>query len=169
MNKYKLINLKTNEEHLCEKVEIDGFEYYLSNEEIMNGDWSYDIMMKSINQINNVYSKKVIATNNSNIDLPKVVDEVEKLANIYCKEMDRIGEFHDFHSFKYAYNKSQESCPFSEEDMIEFAEWCQNQYFYSTVEKKWSTEFKIYDGVLYTTKELIELWKQQKTKIVYYE
>lgn len=51
---------------------------------------------------------------------------------------------------------------FTEEDMIEFAEWCQNQYFYSTVEKKWSTEFKIYDGVLYTTKELLQLWKEQQ-------
>jgi hypothetical protein len=32
--KYKLINNKTKEEHLCEKVTIDGFDYYVSNEKI---------------------------------------------------------------------------------------------------------------------------------------
>lgn len=29
--KYKLINTKTKEEHLCDKVTIGGFEYYISN------------------------------------------------------------------------------------------------------------------------------------------
>jgi len=39
---------------------------------------------------------------------------------------------------------------------IKFAEWSQNRYFYSNVEKKWSTEFKIYEGELFTTQELFE-------------
>ena len=30
--KYKLINQKTKEEHLCDKVTIDGFDYYASDE-----------------------------------------------------------------------------------------------------------------------------------------
>lgn len=30
--KYKLINKTTSEEHLCDKVTIDGFDYYLSDE-----------------------------------------------------------------------------------------------------------------------------------------
>lgn len=36
MNKYKLINLNTKEEQLCDKVTIDGFEYYLSDEKKIN-------------------------------------------------------------------------------------------------------------------------------------
>ena len=32
MNKYKLINLNTKEEQLCDKVTIDEFDYYISNE-----------------------------------------------------------------------------------------------------------------------------------------
>lgn len=30
--KSKLINTQTKEEHLCEKVTIDGFEYYVSDD-----------------------------------------------------------------------------------------------------------------------------------------
>jgi len=29
--KYKLINAQTKEEHLCDKVTIDGFDYYVSD------------------------------------------------------------------------------------------------------------------------------------------
>ena len=32
MNKYKLINKQTGEEHLCDKVVIDGWDYYVSDE-----------------------------------------------------------------------------------------------------------------------------------------
>lgn len=32
--KYKLINKTTGEEHLCDKVIIEGFDYYVSDEKI---------------------------------------------------------------------------------------------------------------------------------------
>jgi len=32
--KYKLINKQTGEEHLCNKVTIDGFNYYVSDEKV---------------------------------------------------------------------------------------------------------------------------------------
>ena len=32
--KYKLTNKQTNEENLCDKVTIDGFDYYVSGNEI---------------------------------------------------------------------------------------------------------------------------------------
>lgn len=31
MKKYKLINNQTKEEYLCDKVTIDGFDYYVSD------------------------------------------------------------------------------------------------------------------------------------------
>lgn len=34
MNKYKLINLNTKEEHFCDKITIDGFNYYVSDDKI---------------------------------------------------------------------------------------------------------------------------------------
>ena len=180
--KYKLINKVTQEEHLCGKITIDGFDYYMTYpEKCCIQKEGKTVMNKGCMERN--HCEKVIATNNPNIDIPKVVNEIEKLAfdyheqvkrNYYStgqkaqlpksnKEFQAMGD-----GFIDGYNKSQEMFPFTEEDMIEFAEWCQNQYFYSTVEKKWSTEFKIYDGVLYTTKELLKIWKKQQPKIVYY-
>jgi len=32
--KYRLINKQTGEEHLCDKVTIDGFDYYVSDDKI---------------------------------------------------------------------------------------------------------------------------------------
>ena len=191
---YKLVNIKTGQEIICDKIQIENFDYYVSDEGYFKhndlnvpSDFSKvsDISITKIpdldivNDSRNGY-KKVIATNNPNIDIPKVVNEVEKIADEWFL-INGYNQFDYIHShripdaittnklFKTGYNKSQETHPFSEEDMIEFAEWCQNQYFYSTVEKKWSTEFKIYDGVLYTTKELLKIWKEQQPKTIYYE
>ena len=190
---YKLVNIKTGQEIICDKIQIENFEYYVSDEKPK----LKDVVITAVGNIHYInedskdfiehvskLGKKVIATNNQNIDIPKVVNEIEKLAfdyheqvkrNYYStgqkaqlpksnKEFQAMGD-----GFIDGYNKSQEMFPFTEEDMIEFAEWCQNQYFYSTVEKKWSTEFKIYDGVLYTTKELLKIWKEQQPKTIYYE
>ena len=49
---------------------------------------------------------------------------------------------------------------FSEEDMIEFYNWMQNY-------QDLSCALRI-NGVD-TTKELFQLWKEQQTKIIYYE
>lgn len=171
--KYKLINLRSNEEHLCEKVEIDGFEYYVSNEKIHFG-YVWNTILE---QIETMFKEKtfhddlkgIIATNNPNIDVPKVVDEVDGLADLEeAKEYSEVDPFDpcgysgtDFNlGFQRGYNKSQESCPFSEEDMIEFADWMQ-QY------QDLSCALRINE--VESTKELLQLWKKQKTKTVYYE
>lgn len=176
--KYLLKQNKKDKGILCDKVTIDGFDYYVSDMNSKRG-WFYCYRTKSLFKDEGIdinccnADVKVIATNNQSLDIPKVVDEVERLAenhwrNQYIMALDEYTKPYIIEDFKIGYNKSQEMFPFTEEDMIEFAEWCQNQYFYSTVEKKWSTEFKIYDGVLYTTKELLKIWKEQQLKIVYY-
>lgn len=167
--RYKLININSKEEVICEKIVIDGFDYYVIPNSI---DCKYGISkMNVVLPIQIGYDstmyKGIICTSNPNIDLPQVVDEVISFANEIHQELDY--DKGRWYGRIEGYNESQETYPFSEKDMIEFAEWCQNQYFYSTVEYKWSTEFKIYDGVLYTTKELLQIWKDQKPKIVYYE
>ena len=176
--KYKLINTKTGEQHICDKVIIDGFDYYVSDTKIfeLKPDDKYATIVENRRRIvfytKHIQSKDnvVIATNNLNIDIPQILEEPnETLIHQIAADLgyrmlpDDLEE-----GIKAGYKESQETHPNSDEDMIEFAEWCQNQYFYSTVEKKWSTEFKIYDGVLYTTKELLKIWKEQQPKIVYY-
>lgn len=105
--KYKLINKTTGEETLCDKVTIDGFDYYVSDEIPKEDDvatipsYASLVIVGSIDDMpyseshrhwqglfcNTCFDveavskfKKVIATNNPNIDIPKVVDEVERLA-----------------------------------------------------------------------------------------
>ena len=183
--KYKLINNRTKEQHLCEKVTIDGFEYYVNEEKLKVKDKFYfnidgvcDILeVESEFHLEKISShlenKKVIATNNPNIDIPKVVNEIEKLAfdyheqvkrNYYStgqkaqlpksnKEFQAMGD-----GFIDGYNKSQEMFPFTEEDMIEFVTWVK--------------EYKFLDGTKseseYSKTELLQLWKEQQPKIVYY-
>ena len=163
--KYRLIDKTTGIETLCDKVTIDGIDYYVSDEKLQIGDY-----LQRNNDLPVLYTenfwfdfgvpyKKVIATNNPNIDILKVVDEVGKLAEkfIGCKyediedSIDQIG----CDSFKRGYNKSQETHPFNEEDMIEFAEWRRNFEFTD-------------DFSRYKKKELLQLWKEQKTKTLYY-
>ena len=173
--KYKLININTKEEHLCDKVIIDGFDYYVCDETLKVGDneifgntslkygWNWGIKkIEDKKQLENefqlieltkstrekypslMFKKKVIATSNPNIDIPKIVDEVERLAFVYTKtsQAHRRG-------FIDGYYKRQETHPFSEEDMIEFSEWTKS------------------NGK--ATKELLQLWKEQRIKTIYYE
>lgn len=164
--KYKLINSVIKTETICDKVTIDGFDYYVSDITYVNGgDIFYNTFSKKIESSNITqqayWINKVITTNNPNIDIPKVVDEVEELAEkfIGCKyedvedSIDQIG----YDSFKRGYSKSQETHPFSEENMKSFL--------------KFSIEYRRYNdlaGLSKSADELLQLWKEQQPKIVYY-
>lgn len=165
--KYKLINKQTGEEHICKKVVIDGWDYYISGNEGQLGDVVIELyvdgtigleQIDTLNDIDSSVQKKVIATNNPNIDVPKVVDEVEMLAEkfIGCKyedienSIDQIG----YDSFKRGYNKSQETHPFSEEDMKSFL-----RFSIGYLGNNHNTTYN----------ELLQLWKEQRKKTLYYE
>jgi len=225
--KYKLINSKTKEEHLCDKVTIDGFDYYVSEEEIKVGDWyTWDgnknsapsLCTDNYNETSILESKeftkffKVIATNNSNIDITKVVDEILKLSSKYInsedikskkkwntkqyfeydlKNIDLKGKDEFLYKklllklcaetsfgFTDGYNKSQETNPFSEEDMIEFGKWIGLNCYRFTPNYKGTDKTTWWDGgdlnnhkkenpIL--TEELFQIWKEQRSKIIYYE
>ena len=191
--KYKLINSVTKIETLCDKVTIDGFDYYVSDNPkggkyiIWLGKTVEHFPKQGTPQltygttiISTLYSgghakdwKEIVATNNPNIDIPKVVDEFVSFEGAK-----------DLSSFVRGYNKSQETHPFSEEDIIEFAEWLIKrlppQYDCDTTtnyipqvmindEKQLWTKGHGNRTEFYTTKELLQLWKEQKPKIVYYE
>ena len=195
MKKYKLINKKSCSkngvlregescrfnnnciypnccETICDKVTIDGFDYYVSEEEIIK--WSYNditgelinITIKGSMSLDEIKSKckKVIVTNNPNIDIPKVVDEVERLAKEYAKG-EEVVPFHTRKGFIHGYNKSQATHPFSEEDMIEFLNWIRDNTVFDSAPKPYhrKTQTRL------SQEELLQLWKEQRPKIVYYE
>lgn len=172
--KYKLINKTTQEEHLCDKVEIGGFDYYVS-EKPKVGDFvieyqKYDTIGE-LHFIKNEYvlatdiQKKVIATNNPNIDLPKV-ENINKWVNETLSTIDDILVSKTAKLCLTAgYNKSQETHPFSENDMIEF-----NEFSVGLLHKEINgVKYYDYDAAWITTKELLTLWKEQQIKTVYYE
>lgn len=191
MPKYKLINTKTKEEHLCDKIVIDGFDYYVSDNEqpkidgelyhckhkgkginVGNGQPPQKLIISTYSSKRNLCSdcKKVIATNNPNIDIPKVVDEVWKISKDYVKTLGLLGSDLDNITSEnlvvWGYNKSQETHPFSEEDMIEFAEWIANSKLHGYSKQLYEAMIR---HKVSTTKELLQIWKEQQPKTVYYE
>ena len=156
--KYKLINNITKEEHLCDKITIEGFDYY-------------------------VRKGFVLVTNNPNIvDIPKVIDEIEYFAKKHSTGYEQIK------GFKKGYNKLQQTHPFNMQDMIEFYEWCNFPIYRASGDlgfnKRVQPQFPDYNtyviidekgcsikpkGVFLTTEELIEIWGNQRTITLYYE
>ena len=81
--------------------------YILSNDKINDDDWSYDRMMKSIGQRNNVYSSKIIATTDKlviknmqdsngvrEIDFDLLVSKIpESFINTFVTEYNRDNVF----------------------------------------------------------------------------
>lgn len=188
--KIKLVNKQTKEEHICSKVVIDGFDYYYIDElipynpnggtngnfvclgeiesnkdhNVKLGDKQYiSPFVKNVGDCGGC--RKLIATNNPSIDLPKIVNEIRNLAQKTFggklnKKDDKIvytltkGYLEGFIT---GYNKSQESHPFSEEDMIEFSWWLvKNLGMFSC------------DRTAHFNKELLQIWKEQRIKIIYY-
>jgi hypothetical protein len=187
MNKYKLINKTTGEEHICEKVVVDGRAYYVSDDKVQVGDIVIEIyvdatigleQIDTLNDIDLLLQKKVIATNNPSIDIPKVVDEVDIIGETACEianvslnwYKDKNNKDRDYSIIWHVdgiiegYNKSQETHPNSDSDTAEFAEWLTLNTNSTSIHGEY-----IYKNVRRVTKELIQIWKEQRPKILYYE
>lgn len=173
---YKLVNKKTKEENICSKITIGGFVHYVTEEEPIKNNWFLHktnadcsihkcIHRDGLHVISNNnmdyflrYCKKIIATNNPNIDIPKVVDEVERLAwciiNSNSSLIEDIEKIVGFTAFYEGYNQSKETHPFNKEDLIDYGKW----YFK-----------EVYDDTSKTEKELFEIWNNQRLETIYYE
>ena len=157
--KYKLINRATNEAHICDKVTISGLDYYVSDEKPINGEPYYvdNSLGERIETAETKPSgiiKRIICSNNQNIDIPKVINEVDYLyknhKQTFIWEPATEGVFH----FKAGYNKSQETNPNSDEDMRSFGKFC-TEYDYRLFGRK-------------SYEELLLFWKSQQPKVIYY-
>lgn len=184
MGKYKLINKTTNEEHLCEKIAVDGFDYYVSDNIKGEKGLNYNFGLNKLDELPMYYSKqstewnfcrKVIATNNPRIFLPRVIEQfdIEGMALEYSSKKGNPNpegytklQTEKLHGFIDGYNASQASHPFTESDMIEYANWIADT-------KKHGYSKQLYEAMLVnkvnTTKELLEIFKTQQVKTIYYE
>lgn len=161
----KLINIKTGESHICDKVTIGGFDYYVSNEKAIVGFYGYiNFRGGDIKKVGKYFAndwKRVVATNNPNISIPKVVDE----ADYYYPKLDvSTKEDTDNILLREGYNKAKETFLFTKEDMVEFTEWCNKEYEFDTRCNMW-----FHGSGYYETSDLIEIWQKQKPKVIYYE
>jgi hypothetical protein len=165
--KYLLINQQTGEETLCDKVTVDGFDYYVTNINPIMGSKYFDDTnaIRKVTITDTTYwsirqnYKSITACTNPILDIPQVVDDVQNLAFQYCKssQSHRRG-------FIDGYHKSQETHPFSEEDMVEFAVWLNDTD--GIVKQTKHIDFAKSDKEV--AKELLQLWKSQQPKKVYY-
>ena len=192
--KYLLKQNKEDKGILCDKVTIDGFDYYLdysqpikvdkwyiSNQaprlcvKIKEGKYPYIHLNNKGEEIADFHTWKgvIICSNNPNIDIPQVVDDIKDLNILKSKWYDNQEEDKsEAFVFQYSgivddalekgiilgYNKSQETHSFSEDDMIEFYKWVTEKHSVDITGK--------YSKM--STKKLLQLWKEQRTKIIYY-
>ena len=172
--RYKLINKKTKEEHICDKITIKEFDYYINDDVFYEGEYFIHISSKKIlNSLNNhpsTNNKKILATNNKDLKLPIVIDEIEQIANNNSKKYKV--KVTAKNAFIEGYNKACSSYPYNEEDIIGFTEWCAVNYCPSSVYgsvKYWQKGHYQNKEYFYSTKELLDIWKDEKINIVYYE
>ena len=193
--KYKLIHNKTKEETICDMVSVDERDYYVSVEKVVGGTFQslkLNFPKLSPSELDfYVYDKKdnkiykanyesnyfildrhflLIATNNTYIDVPKVVDEVERLAEKFVvdklkKSSQAVGVLIGFIE---GYNKHKETHPYSAEDMIEFTKWCSLEGWkcIDYADYLWDKDDK---ANWKTTAQLLQIWEEQKIKTIYYE
>ena len=173
--KYKLINNLTKEETLCDLVTIDEFDYYVNDNEIIKKDFYIDFRSdgNKLEQFKTKEdwvlvgicdSKKVITTNNPNIDIPKIINEFENLAEQdadkceYYKHPNSDNGYYDHvEGFKAGYNKAKETYHFTVQDMLDFGKYCINNQLCKE------------ENRYYQYWELLQIFKEQQIKIIFYE
>lgn len=105
---YKLINDSTKEEHICNKVIIDGFDYYTSVNIQGQQELNYNYGLNKIQRLERDYEihssewnfcREIIATNNTSIDLPQIEVhyDYDELGELMLK--DGVIEFEKKHGY----------------------------------------------------------------------
>lgn len=163
---YKLINLETKEEFICDKVVIEGMDYYVTASNIQKGEWQYyhysnskqTILKAELDLPNDGRRSLVIATKNPSIDVPKVIDSIEDLSEVSSEVQEATYTIqHKItykHGFKDGYSKAKETYTFTEGDMIEFAGY----YLLECRENRYKPIDK-----------MLKDWKEQRIETIYFK
>lgn len=156
--KYKVKNTVTGEETICEKVVLDGYDFYYTKEFPKNGDYGLT-KLNTITKIGYAFEfglyKKVIATTNKSLDLPMVIDEVknivEELMTIKTNQNNRI----DLNAFAngviHGWLRAKEAYSFTKEDLINFKQQA-------------PLILEQLNGA--SDSELFDIWQEQRTKTI---
>lgn len=168
---YKLINLETNQEFICEKVVVDGYEYYVYNNidrnindyYISQGFVSQNVFKWDKSQYKAYPNQKgvIIATNNSSLDIPQIVDEFESIIS-----SDHPQNYREKAGFIKGYNKAKEQYTNTKQDMIEFAEWIKQN---ATTDQHFKQNWMTIDKRNLTTEQVLELFEQSRPKTIYFK
>lgn len=192
MKQYRLINRKTGEETLCTKVVEGCFDYYYIDT-IKNTGYCYRTDTNSIHKTGALSShyvgientggvdiklcKEIICTNNPSIDIGQVIDEVDewiiqtlKDANIQNGEIVyKTAKL----SLKAGINKHSSTHTLSDDEVVEFLEWKDKlhlEYEIGLMDRGFSMYMpKNGEIKTVTSKELLQLFKEQQIKTIYYE
>lgn len=163
--KYKLINKTTGEEHFCFKFS-DGHDYYVKfvKEQVVLNKVYYEhdnhnpIYSFTKDMLpNSYYLQEVIGTNNPLMDLPKIVDDVEELANKLIPKLQHNKYVKT--GFITGYNIAKEKFKWTDNDMIDFYNWL-NQY------QDLSCALRINE--VNTISELLNIFKPEVIKTIYF-
>lgn len=159
MQKFKLINNKTKKT-IYNLVTINEFDYYIKNKKpttshalLDNCYYIFDNKLYKRKYSHHVDCKLILCTNNSNIDIPKVIDELDSLV-----EKDMENNYPSYPAvFRRGYSKAKETYKYTEEDLISFAYFYFIEEFNSTMQSSKSTE------------KLLSMWKEQQITTIFYE
>jgi hypothetical protein len=174
--KYILKNKSTGQETLCDKVTIDGFDYYVNNEKLKDGDVFYNSFEDNQPKIQTrkgdwgtaFNQRKIIATDKAVVGIPKVINTDESF--IYAlKEFPYTNERsleNDVDTtkrtiFQLGYLKSKSTYKWTDEDMLAFGDWCENLQFHNKEIRRKTPHV--------TRTELFEIWREQQPKTIWYE
>ena len=173
LKKFKLINSK-KEEIICEEVEIDGFKYYQADncgrEALIDGCfyiYKNEMICKYSKLYNKSaasagYNKKIIATNNPNLELPQIIDtalisaqnSILLLSNLQTSRDQHVGITCFFEGYKQAKDES----PFSKEEMFNFADYYFNEIFNTDIKSNFLS-----------TNDIFKMWELTNIKTLYYD
>lgn len=135
---YQLMDIETNEVTMCEKYTNNGFDYYLNYDDVKKGDWFLKPVKNYIpkrfkprSPIDSVGidTLKVIATTNTSLQCPQVVDYVDELANEYLsirchKNLNTLDEENLVkEGYIDGYHKHSETHSLSDEEVVMFAKF----------------------------------------------
>ena len=180
---YKLINTTTKEEFICEKVVVDGYEYYVNDSEIIKDEFYISLETNYATEpkeryvlyclgvgLNGENPKKVIATTNPSLDIPQIIDEFEELKKEYFKSWS-FGETnpnHFYNVLRDAYKKAKEQYQYTKQDMIEFAEW-KDKLSPSQKVSVWSKNGESKGLFNMDNEQLLEKFENTRPKTIYFK
>lgn len=141
MKQYKLKNKSTNEEVLCTKVVVDGFDYYVSDTPIKaltkltfddvpkNYVYNKSMGIRDLRYKHNEQKgdKNIIACNNPSIDIVQVIDEchistIKSLTDFENKKPENyaLNGSNFYEGFKSGYNTHSSTHTLSDDEVVEF-------------------------------------------------